>query len=615
MSLTPQRLHPRAPLPPDGAGDGVVVPPDAGAMTTSWARALAIAAILVALIAFAAWVRGAAIWPQSVGLNESPYDDEGVYAQAAQLLRQGKQPYRDFVYAHPPLGPFLLAPAVDVRFSTWGSPTTFMALRYAALAYSALTVGLVFLIAWRLWGLAGGVVGALALAIDPLSVWAGRHVMLEGPLLFLAALATLAYVLAREEERPPPLLLLLAGFFAAAAGGVKLQGLIVLAAMVVDLLFRRRGALLANLLAGALLLWLPLWGYLLWLGGGDPLGQFVVLQLLRPGDGIAGPIERARALWSGGGEAGIQAGAGWLLIALAGLALAALPVLALRPARPGAARRPARRAAGGSGMDLPRLSLTNGTVTAAPSRRSVRAALGATSRVEPEHPSRGWTLLVPWLVLAVAALALSRTFYDHYGAHLALPLAILAGATPLAIGRGLATGWGGRAAAAALAAAGVALLIWLAPATWARATARQEDRLYTIVARYATDAVGPDAGVFALDAQFPFRAARRPAREDRNRFVVDSYGMLLYHGLGIEQASAGERLRRIFTDAPGRDPYAVMWRPAAQAQLRASIERSDLAIIDKNADGRLTDETRRWLAERYTLAERQDRYVIYRIRR
>jgi MFS family permease len=614
MSLTPQKFTPHTPAYGHDDEDAATIavplsPAPSRTEQYSWLRALAIAGTLLLIVLFAAWVRGSTIWPESVGLDEAPYDDEGVYATAAQLVRQGKHPYRDFVYAHPPLGPALLAPATDYHFTAWGSPTTFMLLRYASVAYGALTVGLVFLIGWRLWGIAGGIFGALLLAVDPLSVWAGRHVMLEGPLFFLIALAVLAYVLAREEQHPPPALLLFAGFFAAAAGGVKLQGLIILLAMVVDLLIRRRGLLLANLLVGSFIFWLPLWGYLVWLEQGDPLGQFVFLQLLRPGDGLVGQIERLDALWAGG----------WLLLLIAALALAALPGLLLRPANPARRRRP-RRISEARGLNLPRLSLADGTVIETPGahrsgyRRAVDA-IGATSRSEPEHPSRGWTLLFPWLLFAVAMLATSRAFYAHYGAHLSLPLAILAGALPLVVARALNSTWGGKLAGVGLTAAFCALVIWLAPHTWDAASASKTDRLYTIVGRYANDAVGPDAGMLALDAQFSFRAARRPAREDHDRFVVDSYGMLLYHGLGIENMSLWDRLRRTFTSSPGHDPYVVMWRPAAQDQLRASIERSDLVIIDKISDGRLTDETRRWLATRGRLAERQERYVIYRIQR
>src|SRR5690349_2823971 len=124
MSFTPQRSTSRSDddwddddavtiaVPLSSSGSPHVEQP-------GWLRAISIAVTLVVLVVFAAWVRGSTIWPQSVGLDAAPYDDEGVYATAAQLVRQGKQPYRDFVYAHPPLGPALLAPAIDYHFTAW----------------------------------------------------------------------------------------------------------------------------------------------------------------------------------------------------------------------------------------------------------------------------------------------------------------------------------------------------------------------------------------------------------------------------------------------------------------------------------------------------------------
>ena len=90
--------------------------------------------------------------------------------------------------------------------------------------------------------------------------------------------------------------------------------------------------------------------------------------------------------------------------------------------------------------------------------------------------------------------------------------------------------------------------------------------------------------------------------------------MLLYHGLGIEGTPVLELARRALTPPPP-DPYAIMWRPAAQERLRSAIERGDLAVIDARSGGRLTDETQRWLAGRGKLEERQERYAIYRIAR
>ena len=566
--------------------------------------------LLIAIVLAAGWIRGATIWPQAVGMDEAPYDDEGVYALSAQLLVEGKQPYRDFFFAHPPLGPILFAPATEYRFTNWGSPTTFILLRYAALVYSALTAGLAFLIGWRLWGLIGGVVAGALLAIDPQSVaWTGRHVMLESPTIFLMALAVLAYVLARELLAPLPALLILAGFFAAAAGGVKIQGLLVLAAMVIDLLLRRRIVLLLTLLLGAFLLWLPLWGYLFWLRDADPLGQFIWMQLLRPGDGIRGIADRVRQLLSDAP----------LLLASGLLGLLALP--GLRARRELRVRRP-RRGETMTRLELQRLpTFEDDDEGSAPSPRPIPpathsrlTAIGATSRAEPVTPTAGWTVLLPWLVLTVLMLATTRSYYAHYSVELSLPLALLAGAIPLAIGRSLIAGWGTRVYGFVLVGVLVACCAFFGPAAWRTNMVRQPDRLYAIVGRYAGDAVGPNGSVFALDAQFPFRAARRPAREAHNRFIADGYGMLLYHGLRIEGMPLSERFGKLFAPQ-GEDPYAIMWRPAPQEQLREAMSRADLVVIDQKSDGRLTDDTRRWLAARGLLVERQERYVIYRVRR
>jgi hypothetical protein len=570
---------------------------------TDWAAA----ALFVAVILLAGLLRAATIWPQSVGLDESPYDDEGVYAAAAQLIVEGRQPYRDFYFAHPPLGPMLLAPATAYHFTNWGSPTSFMMLRYAALLYATLTVGIVFLIGWRLWGVVGGGVGGVLLALDPGSVfWVGRHILLEGPYLFLTALAVLAYVLAREWQRPPPTLLFFAGFFGAAAGGVKLQGALVLVAFALDLLIRRRPGLLLPLISGVIVLVLPLVGYLFWLRGADPLGQFVWMQLLRPADGLRDRGARLTQLRD----------AAPLLLLAGLLAALALPLLGA-PAR--MQRRRAQRDAATPALRRLPLDAFEGDLRESepggPGRaQPTLAAVGATSLSAPATPTAGWTVLLPWTLLVALGLLGARSYYAHYGVALALPLSLLAGVLPLAIVRALCAGWFARGYGVALAVAGVALCLWLAPAAWRSDRVAEPDRLYTILGRYAGDAVGPTGSVFALDAQIPYRAARRPAREDGNRFIVDGYGTLIYEGLGIRSLSLGERFARLRV-APATDPYQIIWRPAVQATLRASMARSDLIVIDNKSDGRLTDETRGWLAANASLVERQERYVIYRIRR
>ncbi|HEX5504975.1 MAG TPA: hypothetical protein VFW96_20325 [Thermomicrobiales bacterium] len=576
-----------------------------------WAVVLA----LVALILCAGYVRGALLWPQPVGMNESPYDDEGVYAEAAQLMAQGKQPYRDFFYAHPPLGPAMFMPAIEYHFNPWGSPTSFMMLRYLATAYGAVTVGFVFLLAWRLWGLAGGIFSGLLLAVDPTAVSvAGRHVMLEAPLFWLMALAVLFYVFARAQEHPSVFPLLCAGFLAAAAGAVKVQGLLVLAAFLLDLLARRRWSQLAAVFGGAVVLWLPLWGYLIYLRDGNPLGQFLWFQVLRPPDGIAGIGARLRQL----------AASAWLMLLAGALAVPALVLLFARPAAP--RRRPERapRAplTSPGGVQLRRLpgvsepaAPAEATPPPAPEPVTPPPVPAARAEDAAPGPNPAWSLLPWWIGLVLVTLLLSRTYYAHYAAHLTLPLAILAGALPAGIIHAFRFGWGGRLVSVVLVAAGVALLAPAAYRVVADDFSPHPDRVYEIVARYVNDAIGPDQGVFVLDAQFSFRAARRPAREADDRFIVDGYGMLLYHGLGIDGTPMLELARRALTKPVPGDPYQVMWRQPAQDQIEASIERSDLVVIDAMSDGRLTAATHRWLDAHGRLVEKQERYAIYRIAR
>ncbi len=534
---------------------------------------------LIVIVLVAGWLRAVTIWPQAVGIDEAPYEDEGVYAAAAQLIVQGKIPYRDFFFAHPPLGPLFFAPAANYHYTNWGSPTTFILLRYAALVYSAATVGLAFLIGWRLWGLLGGLVVGVLLAIDPQMVaWTGRHLMLESPALFLLALAALAYILAQEREQLMVLPFVVAGLSGAAAGGVKMQALVLLLAMMIDLLVRRRLDKLLCLVLGAFLCWIPLGIFLFWQREADPVGQFVWFQLLRPADGLRSLTER---VWQ---------------------VLAAGPLVVI-----------------GGVLGFVALSLLLGRVTPITQRTSSASqtsqkVVEAAARPLPSLSGAGWTLLLPWLFFTGLAVFGARSYYAHYSVELSLPLALLAGAIPLAVQRAWSLGGNWRVVGLGLAITASVAGLGFGATSLRQNLERHQDRIYAIVSRYAGDAAQPGEVVFALDAQFPFRAARPPARETNGRLLVDGYGMLLYHGLGIEQLTFSERLGQLFADH-GRDPYAVIWREAPQAQLRAAMERSVLVILDAKSDGRLTVETRRWLNEHGRLVEQQERYGIYRIRR
>ena len=111
---------------------------------------------LAAITALALALRLVWLWPPVQAATQAPYDDEGVYVMAAQLLRQGIWPYRDFFFAHPPLGVLALLPAVSTAYTPWGSALSFGLARLLMAAMGAATATVVGLAAARLWGTSGG---------------------------------------------------------------------------------------------------------------------------------------------------------------------------------------------------------------------------------------------------------------------------------------------------------------------------------------------------------------------------------------------------------------------------------------------------------------------------
>ena len=207
-----------------------------------------VAAVLFFLVALGGVARMVELWPQSYGITRFPYDDEGVYAGAAQLFLQGAIPYRDYFFAHPPIAAISYAPAMLYHFTEWGSPTSFMMARYLSVFYSLVTLALIFLVAYRLAGLWGGLISGLLWAVDGRVVEINRKIMLEGPLVLLSCGAILLYLWARpalqsesldRAPRRPLLILGLAGAVAALSALTKIAGLACLLAILADMVWLR----------------------------------------------------------------------------------------------------------------------------------------------------------------------------------------------------------------------------------------------------------------------------------------------------------------------------------------------------------------------------------------
>jgi hypothetical protein len=493
---------------------------------------------LAGIVALALALRLVWQWPPSQAAMQAPYDDEGVYIMGAQLVRQGYLPYRDFFFAHPPLGLALLTPAVSLFYTPWGSSLSFGLARLLEALMGAAGVALVGLAARRVWGPGGGLITATLLAIDPASVANSRHILLETPMTLLLAAALWASVVPTGARRGG----LATGLLAGLAALVKIQAATFWLAYVVTQALRRQWAAVWAAGAGGLVAAAALALTALVVGPDRLARQVFLFQMLRPPDGIEALPDRL---------AGLIAPGGILLGLTAGLTGAL------------AAWRAGRR--------------------------------GALARCLPA---------IAWIGLSLASFLLSRSFYPHYASQLMPGLALLGG--------GLAAGltprsWPARAGILGLGGALLAIaVVGLAPVV-----APQPDRLYTVVGRYLSDALPPTAPALATDAQFNYLAAR-PLPSARGRFLVDSYGQLIYAGLGLDEGDLATAARAAGARRAEATVYEIMWRPEAQALLRDHMAAAEVVVVHDIGRGRLTEATRAWLAERYRLVEATSRYEIYR---
>ena len=524
--------------PGSAAGEvlaGPAPPAHAAVPSRWWTVALAVVAA-VGLALRLVW-----LWPPTQGVVQAPYDDEGVYVMAAQLLRQGQLPYRDFFFAHPPLGVALLTPAVSVAFTPWGSGLSFGLTRLLVVLMGTVTVVLVGLAAARLWGAPGGVIAAALLALDPASVAASRHILLETPMALLLAAALLAAVGTGERRFGP----LLTGLLAGLAALVKVQALAFGLAYLVVLGIRRRprALLLAGAgLAAAAAVIVPA---MLAVGPGRFLRQVVLFQVARPGDGLFGLPERLTALLAPGG----------LLLGLVG-------------------------AAGG---------------------------LACAWRYGRPESLRRCLPVAIWTALGLAGFLVSRSFYPHYTSQVMPGLALLAGGLGTALLPAVRPArWRRPALAVLVLIGGGVAALGLAPVV----TPRPDD-IFARVARYVADATPPGKAALTTDAQFNYLASR-PLPSAAGGYLVDSYGQLVYTGLGLDEGSLIEAARQALAVRAGATVHEVMWRPAAQALLRDHLRAAEVVVVHGVGRARLTAETQAWLNQEFRLAESTRRYDIYR---
>ncbi|MDQ6693123.1 MAG: phospholipid carrier-dependent glycosyltransferase [Chloroflexota bacterium] len=543
------------------------------------ARWVAPAALLL-LVLFGGFIRMGVLWPQSTGLQQLPYDDEGVYAGASQLFVQGLMPYRDYFFAHPPVAAFSYAPAMLYHFTQWGSPTSFMMARYLSVFYSLITLTILFLIGYRLVGLLGASLAGMLWALDGRVVEINRKVMLDGPMVLLSCVALLLYLWVRPAlslhsagSTPARLrtVLFLVGVCAALSALTKIAGVACLLAIVSDvawLWLNRRGSpdatrsrllseaasLAGGVLAAVALIVLPF----LFMAPSQIVRDVVFFQLLRPGDGTVDITARIGDLTStlANGLTMLSAGLGFLLLS---------------------------------------------------------------QWVFRQRQTGPWRVVVLWTFFSMLIFSYSRSFYPHYYIQLAAPLCLLGGGLSLfngVIGRiGVAERLQPIMSARAMPVVAAALLgiiaLPLALTQWTSDLTMQSRPVFAIVGRYVSDAVHPGIAVLASDEQFDFLAARPPSR-NATGYMIDSYGHMISLGLGLATRDWGDLWSAALRGEHTNDPYAMMHRAAPQADFLDRASRAALIVIHDKGFPRLTAATLNAIKAQTTVAEQKNQYTIYR---
>jgi 4-amino-4-deoxy-L-arabinose transferase-like glycosyltransferase len=593
--------------------------------------------VLLVLLLVGAYTRMNQLWPQSMGLSQNPYDDEGVYVGASQLFLQGILPYRDYFFAHPPIAAISYAPALLYHFNEWGSPTSFMMARYLSVAYSLLTLVFLFFAGRRLAGLWGGTLVGLLWALDGRVVEINRNVMLEGPLVLLSCAALLLYLRVRSPrskvqspksetpdlksavELPVPdagpqtrtthhalRTYALVGGVAALAALTKIAGVACLLAIVgdmvwvglegkraeVELVGRDKGRdasrpyegdtanvshgpglryRLMALMGGALFTALVVLGPFLVLAPSQLFRQVFFFQLLRPGDGVIDVPTRIADLSSTLANA--------LTPLFAAIGFITLSVWVWR----------------------------RGALTSNASRSKIQ---------NPKSKIANWRVVILWTFFSLLLFTYSRSFYQHYYIQLAAPLCLLGAGVSLVPGLfrdavrriPAVRPWVIRYVPVALLAF---VALPLVVVEWSSVTARRENRKFEVVARYVNDAVPPRTAVLTTDEQFNFLAARPPSR-NATGYLVDSYGHLIYLGLGLDRRDWGDLWGDVLGGTRSNDVYSALWKPAPQSDLLDRASRTPLVVIHDTGEARFTRETLAAIEAQFKLVEEQRNYKIYR---
>lgn len=499
--------------------------------------------ILILIMALAVYLRLYNLLPVERGLQFLQDYDEAVWDSTAQLMLQGYLPYRDFFATLPPVGIYLLAGVLRLVNVPWGNGAGFMATRYASVIYGLATIATVYLVGRKLAGWSAGLTAAALLALDGMVIGMDRRVMLEPPLNLFSVLAVLTYCFVFErahDDTGGQRAAILAGSSSALAVLAKTPGLVVVLTLLTVSLLRRRFREAAIIAVSFGLSWVMLSAYFLLRCPHDFLKQVYFFQLLRPADGITRWTTRLYDIW--------RYTPAWLTVrmGLAGALFLGLLVLKRREARP-------------------------------------------------------WLVILIWMGYTLALIVLNKSYWPQYYVQLAVPLSLLGGGLldvrvwPVWSFRGAA----GRVRQLTLGSLAFLAILFVGlvggevtnQCTDTVRMLEETSPAYTEIADYLSRRnSSTGARILVFEPNYTFLASRPPAGVGPDRFLVDSYGEMLYVNLEIQGRSLLALMKAVLTNQEN-ELQSTFWRPPAQEQVLAAFGQAEYVIIDGRARYQLQPQT------------------------
>ncbi len=93
----------------------------------------------------------------------------------------------------------------------------------------------------------------------------------------------------------------------------------------------------------------------------------------------------------------------------------------------------------------------------------------------------------------------------------------------------------------------------------------------------------PDDQVLAFEPNYTFLGSRQPASTEAGQYLVDSYGGMLYAGMGISDSALAELLIRLLRGKSSAEAQTVFWRQPAQEQIVQASAGCSFLVVDGRA--------------------------------